>query len=244
MVGDHDAGGPGLQGLFRSADGHDALENEGLARHGRDLLQLVHGLAACRGRQPLQEGQSGGVDVHGDGAGIGGLHQVHLLPDGVQVPGLHRGHAAAVVGLQSVCGPLHDGGIGAVAGEGQDACLGAAVHQHVVVAQVVKLVAVVQGHGAYGTGHDGDDQLLAEEVVSGVGVTIFTDGVHVDAQLLPLLVAADGAGAQSLGAGAGDRIFAGKTVAHRAGAALAHAGPGLLQNFLISHFLFPPVSSG
>ena len=31
--------------------------------------------------QVLQEGQTGGVDIHGNGDGIGGLHQRHLLTD-------------------------------------------------------------------------------------------------------------------------------------------------------------------
>ena len=81
-------------------------------------------------------------------------------------------------------------------------------------------------------------QLVAEEIIRGVHITVFTDGVHIDAQLLPFLVVADGAGAQTLGAGTGDRVFAGEAVAHRAGVAFAHAGPGLLQNFLISHCSF------
>ena len=62
-----------------------------------DLPQLLHRLGAGGRCQPLEEGQAGGVDVHGDGKGICGLHQVHLLPDGLQVPGLDGGHAAAAV---------------------------------------------------------------------------------------------------------------------------------------------------
>ena len=100
------------------------------------------------------------------------------------------------------------------------------------------LIAVVQRHGAHRACHHRDRQLVAEEIIRGVHITVFADGVHIDAQLLPFLVVADGAGAQTLGAGTGDRVFAGEAVAHRAGVAFAHAGPGLLQNFLISHCSF------
>ena len=84
--------------------------------------------------------------------------------------------------------------------------------------------------------------LFAEEIIAGVRVPVFADRVHIDAQLLPLLIVADRAGAKALCAGAGNHIFTGKAVAHRAGAALAYAGSGLLQSFLISHFYHPPVS--
>ena len=100
------------------------------------------------------------------------------------------------------------------------------------------LIAVVQRHSAHRACHHRDRQLVTEEIIRGVHITVFADGVHIDAQLLPFLVVADGTGAQTLGAGARDRIFAGEAVAHRAGVAFAHAGPGPLQNFLISHCSF------
>ena len=65
--------------------------------------------------QVLQEGQAGGVDIHGDGDGIGRLHQRHLLADQVDIPRLHRRHAAAVVLLQRLGRRLDHGGIGTVA---------------------------------------------------------------------------------------------------------------------------------
>ena len=118
VIGDNDAGSTGFQRFFSAPYRHDAFEKEGLACHGGDLLQLLHGFAACGGIQSLQEGQTGGVDIHGDGAGIGGLYQIHFMADRFQIPGLHGGNAAAAVGFQRCCGGFHDGGIGAVAGEG------------------------------------------------------------------------------------------------------------------------------
>ena len=238
MVGDDDTSGTGFQGLFRTLHRHDALEDKGLACHGSDVLELIHGLAAGGGSHPLQERQTGGVNVHGDGAGISGLYQIHFLTDGLQIPGLHSGNTAAAVGFQGIHGAFHDGGVGAVTGEGEDTGFGTALHQYIVIAQIVIFVAVMHSHGTNGAGHYGDRQLVAEEIIRGVHITVFADGVHIDAQLLPFLVVADGAGAQTLGTGTGDRVFAGEAVAHRAGVAFAHAGPGLLQNFLISHCSF------
>ena len=239
MVGDHDAAGAGLQGLQRAVDGHDTLEDEGLTGHSGDLLQLLHRLAAGGRGQVFQEGQTGGVNVHGDGEGIGSLHQFHLLPDGVHVPGLHGGHAAAAVLFQGLGSGLHDGGVGAVAGEGGDTGLGAGGHQDVVVGQVVVLVAVVELHGAHGSGEHGQGHLVAEQLKGGIHGLVLADGVHVYAQLLPLLVVADEAGADALGAGAGDGVLAGQAVAGGAGLAVgAHAGPGVCQDLLICHMSF------
>ena len=232
---------PGLQGLFRPGHGHDALGDEGLFRHVHDLAQLLHGLAAGGGRHVLQEGQAGGVDVHGDGKGIGGLHQIHLLADGVQVPGLDGGHAAAAVFGDGSGGTLHDGGIRAVAGEGGDAGLGAGGHQDVIVDLVAVLVAIVERQGAHRGGKDRQVHRPAEQGEGGVHRLVGTDGVHVDAQLLPLLIVADEAGADALGTGAGNAVFAGQAVAHGTGFAVgAHCAPGLFQNFLISHDISPP----
>ncbi|CAN4046482.1 2,3,4,5-tetrahydropyridine-2,6-dicarboxylate N-acetyltransferase, partial [Dysosmobacter welbionis] len=133
VVGHHDALGPGLQSFLGPGHGHDALDDEGLLRHGNDLAQLLHSLAAGGGRHVLQEGQARRVDVHGDGKGICGLHQVHLLPDGLQVPGLDGGHAAAAVLGDGRRSALHDRRVRAVAGEGGDARFSTGGHQDVVI---------------------------------------------------------------------------------------------------------------
>ena len=53
VVGDDDTSGTGFQCLFRTLHRHDALEDKGLAGHGGDLLQLVHGFTAGGGIQSL-----------------------------------------------------------------------------------------------------------------------------------------------------------------------------------------------
>ena len=157
--------------------------------------------------------------------------------------GLMVGHAAAAcVGL-GLGGSLNNGGVHAVTGEGGDTGLGAGRYQNVVVLQIGVLVAVVHLQSAHGGGKHGQSELAAEQRHRGVGVLVLADGVHVDAQLLPLLVVADGAGAQALGAGAGNGILAGNAVANGARFAVgAHDAAGLLQNFLISHSKVLPYS--
>ena len=49
----YDTSGTGFQCLFRTLHRHDALEDKGLAGHGGDLLQLVHGFTAGGGIQSL-----------------------------------------------------------------------------------------------------------------------------------------------------------------------------------------------
>ena len=144
----------------------------------------------------------------------------------VDIPGLDGGHAAAVVLFQCPGRRLDHGGVGAVAGKGGDARAGTGGHQNVIIGQVVVLVAVVQLHGAHRRGKHGQGHLLAEEIIAGVHGHVLTDGVHVHAQLLPLLIVADEAGADSLGAGAGHGVLAGHAVAHGTGLAVgSHTGP-------------------
>ena len=66
--------------------------------------------------------------------------------------------------MDSPEGALHNGGVHAVAGEGQNARVTAGGDQKVVIGGIVVLVAIVHLHGAYGGGQNGQAQLLAEEV--------------------------------------------------------------------------------
>ena len=239
MVGHHDGAGSSLQSLLRPGHGHNTLEDKGALRPGGDLLQLLHGLAAGGGLHVLQEGQARGVDVHGDGKGIGGLYQLHLLPHQLHVPGLDGGHAAAAVFRQHLRRGPHHVVVGAVTGEGGNPRRRAGGNQDLVVLQVVVLVAVVLGHRPHGGREHRQGQLPPEELTAGVHGAVFADGVHVHTQLLPLLVVADGAGAQALGPGTWNGISAGHTVADGAGLAVGpHAGACRRQNFLIGHSRF------
>ena len=235
-VGHHDAGGPGLQGLLSALHRHDALEDEGHLDVLDDLPQLGHRLGPGGGREPLQEGQPGGVDVHGEHLGAGGLGRVQLGVQGVLVPGLHGGAALAARGPDGGGGGGEHIRVGAVAGEGGDARLDAGGDQNVVVLQIVVLVPVVEIHRPHGTGEHGQGIGLAEEPERGVHRLVLADGVHVQINVLPGLIVADGHGAGALGAGAGDGVPAGQAVAHRTGlAAGAAAGACGGQNFLIGH---------
>ena len=142
--------------------------------------------------------------------------------------------------MDSPEGALHDGGVHAVAGAGQNARVAAGGDQKIVIGGIVVLVAIVHLHGAYGGGQNGQAQLLAEEVKGGIGGTVFADGVQLHANLLPLLIVALEGHAQALGAGTGDGVAAGPTIAYGAGLTVgAHAGTGRLQNLIIIHCISP-----
>ena len=89
---------------------------------------------------------------------------------------------------------LHHGGVGAIAGEGGDARLGAGGHQNVVVGQIVVFIPhsgaswPPRGRRRWG------GKLPPEQGEGGVDGRIFADGVHVDAHLLPLLIVAQHGG--------------------------------------------------
>ena len=96
--------------------------------------------------------------------------------------------------------------------------------------------AVMELQRAHGAGEHRQDEAAAEELGTEIHLAVFTDGIHVQRDLLPALIVADGAHAETLGAGTGDGVFAGKTVADGAGLAVgtaALAGSG--KDFLLSH---------
>ena len=136
--------------------------------------------------------------------------------------------------------PGHGGAAGfkkavrkAVAGEGGNPCLPAALHHGVVIGLLVQQMAVVGLHGPDGGGKDGQGELLPKQGTGGIHRLHGADGVHVQENLLPGLIVAAGHGAGALGPGAGNGVFTTGAVTHGTGLAGAHIPPGGGQNFLI-----------
>ena len=69
----------------------------------------------------FKERQARSVDVHGHSHRVGFTGLGELGKNSILIPGLHGGNAAAVGVMDGPEGALHDGGVHAVAGEGQDA---------------------------------------------------------------------------------------------------------------------------
>ena len=231
MVGYHDGGGTGLLGLEGALDGHDALDDEGTLGQLDNLSQLGHALAAGRRSHILEEGQAGGVHVHGHGKAAAGLGLCHLLFNGVDVPGLDGRHAAAIGIADGLGGHGHNVGVRAVAGKGSNTALRAGAHQHVVVGHVGVGIGVVEVHRTHRAGEEGVLEAAAEQLHVGVGGAVLAEGIHVHTDVGPLIIIADGRVAHALCAGAGDLILAGHAVAHRAGLAVfADALAGIGQN--------------
>ena len=227
MVGHHNARRSRLQGLFRPLDGHHALEDEGHLGVLDDLPQLGHRLGAGGGIQPLEEGQAGSVDIHGEHLRAGGLGLVQLGEESIPVPGLHSGDALAAVFTDGLGRRRKDGRVGSVAGEGGNAGLDAGGHQNLIVALVGELVAVVELYRPHRAGKDGQVIGLAEEREAGIHRAVGADGVHVQKDILPGVVISGGNGPRPLGAGAGHGVFAGPSAAHRARPAVRPAAlPG------------------
>ena len=79
-------------------------------------------------------------------------------------------------------------------------------------------------------------EALAKQLNMGVRGAALAQGVHVHADLGPLIIIADGRIAHTLGTGAGDLVFAGHAVAHQAGLAVfSDALARISQHFRISH---------
>ena len=238
MVGDYDSGGAGFHSLFGTGHGHNALDDEGHLGVIHDLLHLVNRLAAGIGVHGLQEGQARAVHVHGGGEDAVGVEHIQLLKDGFLVPGLDGGAAHAVHLLHIFHGGEHDAGVDPITGEGHEAVLGGHLHKDGVILLILVLGAVVQIDGAQGRGEDGSHELVAQEVKAHIGGGVGAKGVHIDADLLPLVKVPGGHVAGVLAAGAGHGIAAGAAVADRAGLAVgtdAVLGGG--QNFIVIHMV-------
>ena len=89
----------------------------------------------------------------------------------------------------------------------------------------------MQVHGTHRARKEGVGKRLAEQLHMGVRGAALAQGVHVHADVGPLIIIADGRVTHALGTGAGDLVFAGHAVAHRAGLAVfADALAGIGQN--------------
>ena len=236
VIRHHDGACAGLQCFARTGHRHNALDDKGHLCVVDDFPQLLHRFAAGGRGQVFQEGQTCGIDVHGNSQRMRRLDGVQLGENGIPVPGLDGGHTAAARFFDGGQRALHHGGIGAVAGKGGNAGTLTGGYQNVVVSQVVVQLAVVQFHGAHRRCHNGRCKCLAEEGKGGIHRLVLADGVHVDAQFLPFLVIADKTGTQPLGARPGDGIFAARAVADGADLAVrAYARACILQNLLVVH---------
>ena len=236
MVGDHDGSSAGLLGLEGPLDGHHTLDDEGALGQLDDLGQLGNALAAGGRGHILQEGQTGGIHIHGNGKAAAGLGLLHLGLDSVDVPGLDGGHAAAACSTNGLSGHGHHVGVGAVTRKGGNAVFGTGAHQHVIVGHVGVGVGIVEVYRTHRACKEGIPEGFAKQLHTGVGGAVLAQGVHVHPDLRPLIIIADGRIAHALGTGAGDLVFAGHAVAHGAGlAVLPDALAGIVQNISVIH---------
>ena len=248
VVGHHDGSGTGLLRLQCALNGHHALDDEGALRQLHDLGQLLHTLAAGGRGHVLQEGQTRCVHVHGHGKAAAGLGLCHFLADGINVPRLDGGHAAAARSANGAGSHLHHGGVGAVAGKGSNAVFGTGAHQYIVIGHIGVGIGVVQVHCTHRACKEGIAEAFAEQLQRGVRCTAGAQGVHVYPDIGPLIIIADSGIAHALGTRAGDLVFTGHAVAHRAGlAVLTNAGTGIGKYFRISHksilLIFPAAAA-
>ena len=247
MVGDHDGRRAGFLRFERSFDRHDPLDDEGLVEDAGDLTQLGGALAAGRRVAVLQKGQAGGVHIHRHrkAAALFGLR--HLGPDGAHIPRLDGGHPAACRRRDGPGGLGHDVGVGAVPGEGRDPPRRAGADQHIVVAHVVVGVRIVQVDRPHRPRKEGVAEGAPEQLAAGVRLAAGAEGIHIQPDLRPLVVVADGGVPRPLGPRAGDAVAAGAPVADQAGAAaLAQRFAGAAQQVVVSHgtsSLFPLCSA-
>ena len=236
MVGDHDGSSTGFLGLEGTLDGHHTLDDEGALGQLDDLGQLGNALAAGGRGHILQEGQTGGIHVHGNGKAAAGLGLLHLGLDSVNVPGLDGGHTAAACSANGLGGHSHHVGVGAVTRKGGNAVFGTGAHQHVIVGHIGVGVGIVEVYRTHRACKEGILEGFAKQLHTGVGGAVLAQGVHVHPDLRPLIIIADGRIAHAFGTGAGDLVFAGHTVAHGAGlAVLPDALAGIVQNISVIH---------
>ena len=119
------AAAPASLALRATLDGHHTLDDEGALGQLDDLGQLGNALAAGGRGHILQEGQTGGIHIHGNGKAAAGLGLLHLGLDSVNVPGLDGGHAAAACSANGLSGHSHHVRVGAVTCKGGNAVFSA-----------------------------------------------------------------------------------------------------------------------
>ena len=236
MVGHDDGAGTGLLCLQGTLHSHDALHDKGRIGCHHDIMQLCHGLGSRRRIQILQERKTRGIHIHGHRKGTGFMHHGHLLLDGFQIPGLHSGNTEAAGLADGLGGRHHDIGIRAVAGEGRNAAFRTGRHQNIIIGNVIQRIPVMEVHRTHGTGKEGIVKVLAEQRNGGINGPVLHQRIHVQPDLLPLVIIPDGRVSDALGAGSRHDIPAGSAVALRAGLAdLSHLSTRQLNAFCILH---------
>ena len=239
MVGNNDGGSTGLGCSKGTLDGHDAFDDKRLPGLLNNLVKLLGGLASCGRSKTLKERKTCCIDIHGNRKGSGLLNHAELLLKRVNVPRLDRGNASAVICLDGSGGSLDYVGVRAVAREGNDAGLCSGGNQNVIVLNVVVLIAVVEFYCADGACHHRDAKILSEEAEGGIRLLVLCDRVHVDTDLLPGFIVADGNVSDALGSRSRHDAAAGTAVADGTGFAEgAAAGPCVFKYFLICHVVY------
>ena len=104
-------GGAGLQGLPGPAAVMMPLMRKGSLTYSMISRSSCAVLEPAGGVSPLRKGQAGGVDVHGEHLGPGGLGAVQLGVQGIPVPGLHRGDAPAPAAPMAAAAAVNTSGL-------------------------------------------------------------------------------------------------------------------------------------
>ena len=191
MVRNHDGSRTSLLCLQRTLHGHDALHDERNPSCLYDFTKLLHRLTTGWRGQILQERKTGRIDIHRYGESIGLLYKRHLLAHRLDVPRLH-GRDAETTGLLHGCGRGHHHlRIRAVTGERCDAMLRTRRHQDVVVGDIVQCIAVMQIHRTDRPRKKRIPEGLSEQLEGGVDRTLLYQRVHLETNLLPLIIVAD-----------------------------------------------------
>ena len=236
VVGDDDAPGPGLQGLFRPLHCHNPLDDEGQTGVLGHLPEGLHTLGA--GVAPLgrQKGQAGGIHIHGDGGRVRGPGLFHLFQHRLHPPGLDGGHPQTAPLLHPFQGQLQQLRIHPIPGEGQHPGVSAAVHHRLGPGGLVHGGGVIVGHAADGSGEDRGGKPPAPKRSGAVLALVVIENVQIQGNLPELFHIADKGSAGALPPGSGDLPPAGPAVAFP-----AHPAPGrqiflcVFQYLLIGH---------
>ena len=164
------------------------------------------------------------------------MDQVHFHLNGLQIPGLDRGHAPAVGLADRPRGVFHHLRRQPVAGESRDPLLPAGGNQNLVIGHVVVFIAVVLAHRADRPGKERILEGLSEQIQGRIYRLVGAERIQMDANLLPLLIVANGAVANSLGARPRNTVAAGDAVAEIARlAVLADTAARACQHFIVVH---------
>ena len=145
------------------------------------------------------------------------MNQLHLLPDRLQIPGLHRGNPDAPCFFDSRRGRHHHIAVHTVPGKRGNTVFRAGGHQNIIIGHIIQAIPIMKRNGSHRSCKNRITERFSKELQRSVHRLVFCDGIHLYTDLFPFVVVSYGSIPDPFGTGPRHLIFTGSSITLRTG---------------------------